>query len=153
MSEQEHDQIASLRAERDELERRAVEAETVAEQLAEQLADAQRRLAEQRRRRTTDHLSLFGGAAPAEPRSNLAPDGSDRAVLPMALLATAVVAFLVAVVTIVAGRFSAFTVVALGVAAAPGVGRRADPGRPGQRRGSSTAWSRSSRATPRAAST
>lgn len=118
MSEREHDEVASLRAERDELEQRALEAETVAEQLAEQLADAQRRLAEQGPAGDDDHLSLFGGTPSTEPRGNLAPDGSDRAVLPMALLATAVVAFLVAALTVVAGRFSFFTVVALGVAAA-----------------------------------
>lgn len=115
-------EIATLRAERDELEQRAVEAETMAEQLADALADAQRRLLEGGHATTPDvytdaetdnHLTLFDGATPAAPGSNFAADGSDQAVLPLALAATAVVAFLVALVTVVSGGVGLITLLAL----------------------------------------
>lgn len=104
-------EVAALRAERDELEQRALEAEQVAEQLAEQLADAQQRLAATAAATAAGstgaggedddrHLTLFDGAPPSTPRGRLAPDGSDPAVLPIALAATAVVAFLAAAMTV-----------------------------------------------------
>lgn len=130
-------EVAALRAERDHLEQRALEAETMAEQLADALADAQRRLAARDEGAWHDagrdapgaagrtgvgghddprHLTLFDGATAAEPGGTLAPDGSDRAVLPLALAATAVVAFLVGLVTLASGRFSFLTVVVFAVA-------------------------------------
>lgn len=117
------DELAALRRERAALERRALEAEALAEQLADELAEARRRLAAQAEAADAapvdpTHLSVMDGAEPAEPGSHFAPDGSDRAVLPLALAGIAVVAFLVAVVTVVAGRFSFLTVVALAVAGA-----------------------------------
>ncbi len=131
-------EVAALRAERDHLEQRALEAETMAEQLADALADAQRRLAARsdgawhdagRDQAAPDqvsadpagqpgHLTLFDGATPAAAGGSLAPDGSDRAVLPIALAATAVVAFLIGLVTLASGRFSFLTVVVFAVAAA-----------------------------------
>lgn len=107
-------EVAALRAERDALERRAVEAETMAEQLADALADAQRRLAEQPGDADeAQHLTLFDNATPAEPGTKFAPDGSDQGVLPIALAATAVVALLVALVTVVAGSTGFITLLAL----------------------------------------
>ncbi|MDO9454977.1 hypothetical protein [Nocardioides sp.] len=94
----EPDELAALRAERDDLEQRALEAEAIAEQLAEQLADAQRRLAAD----DPTELTLFDGVTPAGRTGRLAPDGSDQAVLPITLAAIAVVAFLVGVVSVVA---------------------------------------------------
>ncbi|WP_148611873.1 hypothetical protein [Nocardioides rubriscoriae] len=127
-------EVAALRAERDDLEQRALEAEAMAEQLADALADAQRRLAERATawhdagqhdhhdhhdRRDSDdprHLTLFDDATPESAGGPLAPDGSDQAVLPIALAATAVVAFLVSLVMIASGRFSFLTVLVLAVA-------------------------------------
>lgn len=112
------DELHALRAERDELEQRALEAEAVAEQLAEQLADAQRRLADGVPAADDRHLTLFDDAGPAERHGRLAPDGSDQAVLPIALGSTALVAFLIGALTILTGRFSYLTVIVLGVAGA-----------------------------------
>lgn len=110
--------LQALRAERDELEQRALEAEAVAEQLAEQLADAQRRLADGGRATDDRHLTLFDDAGPAERHGHLAPDGSDEAVLPIALGSTALVAFLIGALTVLNGRFSYLTIIVFGVAGA-----------------------------------
>ena len=116
-------ELAALRAERDSLEERALEAEAMAEQLADALADAQRRLAATSTsvgtpREPDDgrHLTLFDHAS-GPPGKRIAADGSDLAVLPVALGSVAVVVALVAVITVAAGRFS-FVTVALLVAAA-----------------------------------
>ncbi|MEO9324187.1 hypothetical protein ABFT23_11905 [Nocardioides sp. C4-1] len=110
-----------LVAERDALLARAVEAEALAEQLAEQLAEARRQLA----RRPIDpddaqHLTLFDDAPPAAARGHFAADGSDRAVLSIALAATAVVALLVCVLALVTSGVSIFALVMLGLAAVLG---------------------------------
>ena len=83
-------ELRRLRAERNELETRALEAERLAEALAAELAEARAELAVDPTR-----LSLFDDLADAEP-SPRATDGSDPAVLPIALGATALVAAMVA---------------------------------------------------------
>jgi hypothetical protein len=118
-------QVAALRAERDDLERRALEAEAMAEQLAEQLADAQHRLATQASGPGADtddgHLTLFDGATSEDPRGHLAADGSDPRILPLALGATAVVAFLVFVMMLLTTGVSLLGLVVLAVAVGLGM--------------------------------
>jgi hypothetical protein len=84
------EEVRRLRAERDALEARALEAERLAEALAVELAAARAELA-------ADHsrLSLFDDPADEAPAGPTA-DGSDPAVLPIALAATALVAAMVA---------------------------------------------------------
>lgn len=84
------DEIRRLRAERDALEERALEAERLAEALAAELAEARAQLAVDPGR-----LSLFDDV-PDEEAGARATDGSDPAVLPIALGATALVAAMVA---------------------------------------------------------
>lgn len=108
-------------AERDALLARAVEAEALAEQLADELAEARRQLA----RQPLDpddarHLTLFDDAPPATAEGHYAADGSDRAVLSIALAATAVVALLVCVLALVSSGLSVFALVMLGLAAVLG---------------------------------
>lgn len=119
-TEEPDDDVAALREERDALEQRAAEAEAVAEELADQLADAQRQLADDTSAEDASHLSLFDDATPADPGGSLNPDGSDRAVLPLALGAVAVVALLVGVLTLTTSGVRFFTVLAF--AAAAGLG-------------------------------
>lgn len=71
-----------------------------------------------------DSLSLFDDAQGGVPGSTLAPDGSDPAVLPMALLGLAVVSALVAGLALLNGR-TTFGLVALGAAALLAWGARA----------------------------
>jgi len=84
------EEIRRLRAERDALEARALEAERRAEALAAELAEA-------RAEQAVDHsrLSLFDDLADEAPAGPVA-DGSDPAVIPIALGATALVAAMVA---------------------------------------------------------
>lgn len=82
-------ELRRLRAERDALEARALEAERRAEVLAEELAQAYADLAA-----ADDGLSLFDELAPDD-TPGLAADGSDPSVLPIALGGTAVVTAMV----------------------------------------------------------
>jgi hypothetical protein len=103
--------IRRLRAERDALEARAVEAEQRAEALAAELADARAELAVDPTR-----LSLFDDLPDAEPNPRAA-DGSDPAVLPIALGATALVAAMVALLAALdRGLASPVALVMLGLA-------------------------------------
>ena len=105
------EEIRRLRAERDALEARAVEAEQRAEALAAELADARAELAVDPTR-----LSLFDDLPDAEP-SPRAADGSDPAVLPIALGATALVAAMVALLAALdRGLASPVALVMLGLA-------------------------------------
>ncbi len=104
------DAVASLRAERDALEARAVEAEHMAEQLAEELAATRAQLA-----------ALEAEAAPLtlfEDDEALSPgSGADHGLLAVALGGTAFVLFAVGVLSLVNnGLFSPFTLLMLGVA-------------------------------------
>ena len=81
-------ELRRLRAERDALETRALEAERRAEALAVELAEARAELADDGR------LSLFDDLAPDDTPGRAA-DGSDPGVLPIALGGTAVVTTMV----------------------------------------------------------
>ena len=83
------DELRRLRAERDALEARALEAERRAEALAAELSQAYADLAAD-----DDRLSLFDELAPDD-TPGLAADGSDPSVLPIALGGTAVVTAMV----------------------------------------------------------
>lgn len=109
-----------LRAERDAYQGRALEAESLAEQLADELAAARRTLAGQAPPDDSHSLSLFDDVAAPEPDGRLAADGSDRAVPPLVLGATALVAALVAVLTVASGGPWVFTVAMLVLAAVLG---------------------------------
>lgn len=111
--------FAALRAERDELEARALEAEAIAEDLADSLAAARVQLAQQAQsaslanadNATNDgaHLTLFdeSTSGPTGPRT--APDGSDPGVTAIALGAVALVAVLVAVLSMANSGITFFT--------------------------------------------
>lgn len=106
--------LAALRAERDALEARALEAERVAEELAEQLASAREELAHQDAE--PGPLSLFEDSESLSPGS-----GADHGVLPVALGGVAFVLLVVGVLSLVNnGLFSPFTLLMLGVAAVLG---------------------------------
>ncbi|WP_139977419.1 hypothetical protein [Nocardioides litoris] len=134
MSADRDDELAALWAERNALEARAVEAELMAEQLAEQLADAQRRLADRAAQADqaahaaeadqpspaaapagsgASDLGLFDGSSAPRVGARYALDGSDRSVLPIGLGAVALVAFLVCVLSVVVSGFSILGVVLL----------------------------------------
>ena len=105
------DEIRRLRAERDALEGRALDAERRAEALAAELAEARAELAVDRGR-----LSLFDDLPDEQPSPRTA-DGSDPAVLPIALGATALVAAMVALLaTLDRGLGSPVALVMLGLA-------------------------------------
>jgi hypothetical protein len=105
------DEIRRLRAERDALEERALEAERLAEALAAELAETRAGLAVDPGR-----LSLFDDP-PDEEAGPRAADGSDPAVLPVALGATALVAAMVALLAVVnRGLGSPVALVMLGLA-------------------------------------
>jgi hypothetical protein len=105
------EEIRRLRDERDALEERALEAERVAEALAAELAEARADLAVDPSR-----LSLFDDL-PDEEAGPRAADGSDPAVLPIALGATALVAAMVALLAVVnRGLGSPVALVMLGLA-------------------------------------
>jgi hypothetical protein len=105
------EEIRRLRAERDALEARALEAERQAEALAAELAGARAELAVDPGR-----LSLFDDLADEAPTGPVA-DGSDSAVLPLALGATALVVAMVALLaTINRGLSSPVALVMLGLA-------------------------------------
>ncbi len=116
--------LTELRAERDALEARAQEAERIAEQLADQLAQARTDLAAyrdaQRARTGADqNLDLFQAPPREHSEPTLAADGSDQGVLPMALTGVAVVAFMVALLSWVnSGFFALFTIGMLVIAGA-----------------------------------
>ena len=110
-------EIRQLRADRDALEARALEAERralAAEQRAEALAAE---LAAARAELAVDpsRLSLFDNLADAQPSP--APTGGDSAVLPIALGATAIVAAMVALLAAIdRGLTSPVALVMLGLA-------------------------------------
>ena len=105
------EEIRRLRAERDALEQRALEAEQRAEELAAELAEARAEPAVDPGR-----LSLFDDL-PDEQPSRRAADGSDPAVLPIALGATALVAAMVALLAALnRGLGSPVALVMLGLA-------------------------------------
>ena len=105
------DEIRRLRAERDALEERALEAERLAESLAAELAEARAALDVD-----PSGLSLFDDL-PDEGAGPRAADGSDPAVLPIALGATALVAAMVALLAALNGGLgSPVALVMLGLA-------------------------------------
>ncbi|HET9423324.1 MAG TPA: hypothetical protein VFO49_19460 [Nocardioides sp.] len=105
------EEIRRLRAERDALEQRALEAERRAEALAAELAEARAELDVDPGR-----LSLFDDL-PDEEAGPRAADGSDPAVLPIALGATALVAAMVALLAALdRGLGSPVALVMLGLA-------------------------------------
>ncbi len=104
-------EIRQLRADRDALEARALEAERLAEALAAELAEARAELAIDRSR-----LSLFDDLADEAP-AEAAADGGDSGVLPIALGATALVAAMVALLAAIdRGLASPVALVMLGLA-------------------------------------
>jgi hypothetical protein len=105
------DAAAALRAERDALEARAVEAEHMAEQLAEELAATRERLAAVEAEAAAP-LTLFEDSEALSPGS-----GADHGVLPVALGGVAFVLLAVGVLSLFNnGLFSPFTLLMLGVA-------------------------------------
>jgi len=122
-------ELAALRDERDELRRRIAEAEQIAEDLAEELGQARARLADTSRApgapaapdapdapspRSGERLPLFDTANEAPDGVIRAVDGSDRLVLPIALAATSLVVFLVALLSLANNGFlSLFSIGAL----------------------------------------
>lgn len=114
VSDPAEDGTDALRADRDAWRQRAVEAEELAEQLAEELAGTRAELAEAR----TTQLSVFEDAEPAVGFGALAPDGSDRGALSVALGATGLVALLAALLSVFTGSVGLFTLLALAMAAA-----------------------------------
>jgi hypothetical protein len=102
-------EIVRLRAERAELRRRLAEAEQIAEDLAEELGQARARLAAQdgvRPRTDGDaRLPLLDHVDESPDGVLRSIDGSDRLVLPIALAATALVVFLVAVLSLANNGF------------------------------------------------
>lgn len=95
------DEVEELRRERDGLRSRAQEAEQIAEQLAEELAEARRRLGEHTPAEPED-LPLFEdfGQQPDDRDPSRSADGSNLALLPVALAGTAAVAFLATLVAL-----------------------------------------------------
>ena len=112
------DAVASLQAERDALEARAVEAERMAEQLADELAAARQQLAQSEASTGAEAgaLTLF------EESDSLAPGtGAAQGVLPVALGGVGFVLLVVGVLSLVNnGLSSPFTLLMLGVAAVLG---------------------------------
>lgn len=118
-------ELAALRAERDDLRRRLAETEQIAEDLAEELGQARARLGDGSATAgdsasTTpavgagNRLPLFDEASDAPDGVIRSVDGSDRLVLPIALAATALVVFLVAILSLANNGFlSLFSVGAL----------------------------------------
>lgn len=103
-----HDTFDAVRADRDDLRRRLDEAEQIAEDLAEELGHARARLAEHEQRDAAQTASdgARSGRLPLFDENTDTPDGlirsvdgSDRLVLPIALAATALVVFLVALLS------------------------------------------------------
>jgi hypothetical protein len=88
-------ELRRLRAERDELEERALAAEQLAEELATELADLRAQAAVDPGR-----LSLFDDLPPDD-GTGVAADGSDPGVVPLALGGTAVVTGMVAILAAV----------------------------------------------------
>lgn len=101
------DELAEVRAERDALKHRVAEAEAIAEQLAEELGQARARLSEAREVAAPDpqRLPLFDDAVRQQDGSGRAANGSDPILLPIALGATAVVAFLIALLSLANNGF------------------------------------------------
>lgn len=100
--------IDALRAERDDLRRRLHEAEQIAEDLAEELGQARARLsAGEHRAAHQDHrrLPLFHDNTETPDGLIRSVDGSDRLVLPIALAATSLVVFLVALLSLANNGF------------------------------------------------
>lgn len=100
-------ELAALRAERDALATRADEAERIAEQLADELADVRSRLAQERAHAGEEQLALFQ-ARPEHSEPLLSGDGSDAGVLPMALTGVAVVSAMVALLSWANSGLTAF---------------------------------------------
>ena len=95
-----------LRAERDALQHRLVETEAIAEELAEELGQARARLAEAEEPPAYSHrLPLFDGASDNSDGLVGSVDGSDRLLLPIALAATSLVVFLVAILSLANNGF------------------------------------------------
>ncbi len=92
------DREAALRAERDDLEQRLSATEDIAEQLAEELGQARAQLAG-----SSDRLPLFDEDSPDGLVGSV--DGSDRLLLPIALAATSLVVFLVALLSLANNGF------------------------------------------------
>ncbi len=109
------DDVDALRAENRDLERRIAEAERIAEDLAEQLGQARARLAERAApvgaepasqvRPDDENILLFEDASVAPDGLVRSVDGSDRLMLPIALGATALVVFLVALLSLANNGF------------------------------------------------
>ena len=96
-----HQELAALRAEREDLLQRVAEAEEESAAMAVQLAAARKEAAD---------LALFEQSTPLLSEPTLAADGSDPGVLPMALAGTAIVAAMVTVLAIINnGIFDLFT--------------------------------------------
>ena len=123
------DDLQALLAERDALETRAVEAETLAEQLAGDLMAARRQLAEQAP--APSYEAGDGDDAgrdapydvPLVSNARLIGDGSDAGVLPIALLGTALVMALVFALSLVNnGVLSLVTLLFLLITAGLGYG-------------------------------
>jgi len=104
-----------LRTERDALRKRALEAESIAERLADELAEARTRI-RRLEDRSASSPGLFDQAPPvvsdaADPRVS---DGSDPTVLPLALLGLGVVGLMLAFLSLLNnGILSVFTVVSV----------------------------------------
>lgn len=99
--------IDALRAERDDLRRRLHEAEQIAEDLAEELGQARARLSagEQPASSQERRLPLFHDNTETPDGLIRSVDGSDRLVLPIALAATSLVVFLVALLSLANNGF------------------------------------------------
>ncbi len=106
--------IDAVRAERDDLRRRLDEAEQIAEDLAEELGQARARLADRDQQDAVraasngahdDRLPLFDHSTETPDGLIRSVDGSDRLVLPIALAATALVVFLVALLSLANNGF------------------------------------------------
>ena len=137
-AEDPYDELAATQAERDELRSRLIEAEQIAEDLAEELGQARARLAAQDEAGPSpavggpsgeasydgDRLPLFDEATETPDGLIRSVDGSDRLVLPIALAATSLVVFLVALLSLANNGFlSLFSIGAL--LAAGGLARAA----------------------------
>ena len=108
------DAAEAIRAERDDLRRRLDEAEQIAEDLAEELGQARARLDELQQRDAAQaasngardgRLPLFDDNTDTPDGLIRSVDGSDRLVLPIALAATALVVFLVALLSLANNGF------------------------------------------------
>jgi len=107
--------LIRLRTERDALRKRAQEAETIAERLADELSEARSELS-RLRSRPAARADLFEQSPPvvADATDPRVADGSDPTVLPLALAGLGVVGLMVAFLSLLNnGVLSVFTVVSV----------------------------------------